>query len=64
MNLIAAGLGDRVDCCRGVMSVARGDGAGLDLEFLHRVREWQGQIQIVVQIVVIGAIQQVGGTPA
>src|SRR5262249_42867875 len=50
---------DRVDCGRSVVTIASRNSAGLHLEFLHRIGKGQRQIQVVMQIVVIGAIQQI-----
>jgi hypothetical protein len=64
VHLIAAGFGHGVNGGCSMMSVAGGHCARLDLELLHGVREWQRQIQIVMQIVVIGAVQQIGRATA
>src|SRR5207244_4895510 len=52
MNTVRSGLGYAVDRGGRVMAVLRGQCAGLDLELLKCIGKRQGQIQIVVLIVV------------
>ena len=56
---IGAGLGHRADRGARVHAVLRAQAAGRDAELLQRVRKWQRQVQVVLRIVVRGAVEQV-----
>src|SRR6266498_1956636 len=56
MKFIRARFRDDVDRRRGVMAVARGQGAGLGLEFLQGVGEWHRQIQVIERVVMRAAV--------
>ena len=62
MELICAGPGDRIHGSRRIGSVLRGQSAGLDFEFLQRIGEGNRQVQAIVRIVDVCAIQIVGDT--
>ena len=59
MILVGARLCDRVHRAGGVKAVLSGKAAGFHLELLQCIRKWKRKIQVVVGIVVIGAVQTV-----
>ena len=60
VNLVRSGLGHQVDRGGGVITVARRQRAGLDLELLQRIGERRRQVQAVERIVVRAAVHDVG----
>ena len=60
VKLVGSRFGDGIYRGAAVNAVLRGEGAGLQLEFLKRVGKRKRQVQIVVGVVMQGAIQQVG----
>ena len=61
---VGARLGHRVDRGAGVHAVAGRRGARFELELLQRVGEGQRQVQVVVRVVVGGAVEHVGDAKA
>ena len=59
VKFIRAGFCHGVYYGGGMISVLRGHGAGFHLEFLERVREGQRKRQIVVRILMQGAVEQI-----
>ena len=61
VDIVGARLGDDVDDGGGVVAVARGERARLDLEFLEGIRERHRQIEVGAGVVVVGAVHDVDG---
>src|SRR5262249_49057168 len=58
--VVRAGLCYRIYGAGGMEAVLGGQAAGFHLEFLQCVRKWKRQIQVVVGVVVVRAVQAVG----
>ena len=59
---VGARLRHGIDHCSRVESVLRRHGARLYLELLQSIWEWQWQVQVVLNIIVNGSIQQIRDT--
>ena len=59
MKGICSGLGHQGYRTRRFHAVLCARRAGLDLEFLQRIGEWQRYIAVILHVVVVGPIQRV-----
>src|SRR5579872_436034 len=62
MDPIRAALCDRIHGRSGVLAVLSSQRTSLDFEFLERIGEWKGEIEIVERIVMCATVEQVGHT--
>ena len=64
VECVRSGLGDHVDGRAGMRAEARRYRAGLDAEFLQRVRERERHVDVRHRVGVVAAIEQIGGAVA
>ena len=58
VEAVAARFGHDIDHAAGMQPVLGRQSVGLHVEFLHRIRERNGQVHVAERVVIVAAIQQ------